>query len=303
MIGKRKRDTSVVSKSKKDKKDQAREESPTATESSAQDIFRKFFEAQFEPLEAQKNGATQDESDYGSSRDSEGLEDSGSESEWSGLDGEEEDDDENRPVEVVDYTAPSIKADALMDKRARKAFMSAKPPSSATELTSTTDHAKKGADEDDDKDTETMNLKNDLALQRLLKESHLLDSASDLAPTGKNRHKALDLRMQELGAKKSLYHQKNMPSSMRKGIKAKATSKEDKRRREARENGIILEKPAPKTNISSGRRERGVGGPSIGKFAGGTLNLSQRDIAQVQSARRGRGKGRGRGRGRGRGGR
>jgi hypothetical protein len=123
MIGKRKRDTFVVSKSKKDKKDQAREESPTATESSAQDIFRKFFEAQFEPLEAQKNGATQDESDYGSSRDSEGLEDSGSESEWSGLDGEEEDDDENRPVEVVDYTAPSIKADALMDKRARKAFM------------------------------------------------------------------------------------------------------------------------------------------------------------------------------------
>jgi hypothetical protein len=124
MIGKRKRDTSVVSKSKKDKKDQAREESPAATESSAQDIFRKFFEAQFEPLEAQKNGATQDESDSGSGRDSEGLEDSGSESEWSGLDGkEEEEDDENRPVEVVDYTAPSIKADALMDKRARKAFM------------------------------------------------------------------------------------------------------------------------------------------------------------------------------------
>ncbi|KAL2854707.1 hypothetical protein BJX68DRAFT_264608 [Aspergillus pseudodeflectus] len=294
MIGKRKRDISVESRSKKDKKDQ--EEPPTATESSAQDIFRKFFEAQFEPLEVQENGATQDDSGSESGHDSEDSEDSGSESEWSGIDGE--DDNENRPVEVVDYTAPFTKADALMDKRARKAFMSAKPPSSATDPTPTTDHAKKGADADDDKDTESMNLKNDLALQRLLKESHLLDSASDLAPTGKNRHKALDLRMQELGAKKSLYHQKNMPSSMRKGIKAKATSKEDKRRREARENGIVLEKPAPKTNVSSGRRERGVGGPSIGKFAGGTLNLSQRDIAQVQSARRGRGKGRGRGRGR-----
>ncbi|KAL2814635.1 hypothetical protein BJX63DRAFT_195928 [Aspergillus granulosus] len=298
MIGKRKRDTSVVSRSKRDKKEQTREESPTATETNAQDIFRKFFEAQFEPLEAQGHSTTSDESDSESDHGSEDPEDSGSESEWSGIEGENS--DENAPVEVVDYTAPSKKTDPLMDKRARKAFMTAKPPSLATELASTTDHAKKGADEDDDKDTETMNLKNDLALQRLLKESHLLDSASDLAPTGKNRHKALDLRMQELGAKKSLYHQKNMPSSMRKGIKAKATSKEDKRRREARENGIILEKPAPKTTTSSGRRERGVGGPSIGKFAGGTLNLSQRDIAQVQSARRGRGKGRGRGRGRGR---
>ncbi|KAL2852888.1 hypothetical protein BJY01DRAFT_207329 [Aspergillus pseudoustus] len=303
MIGKRKRDTSVVSKYKKGKKnekEETREGSPAPAESSAQDIFRKFFEAQFEPLEVQGNGATERDFDSGSDHDSEELENLGSsESEWSGIEGEG--DDENLSVEVVEYTAPSTKADALMDKRARKAFMTAKPPSFATDLGSTTDRAKKGADEDDDKDTETMNLKNDLALQRLLKESHLLDSASDLAPTGKNRHKALDLRMQELGAKKSLYHQKNMPSSMRKGIKARATSKEDKRRKEARENGIILEKPAPKTNHSSGRRERGVGGPSIGKFAGGTLNLSQRDIAQVQSARRGRGKSRGRGRGPGRG--
>ncbi|KAL3465782.1 hypothetical protein BJX64DRAFT_42772 [Aspergillus heterothallicus] len=296
MIGKRKRDTSVVSRPKKDKKEPIREESPSATRSDAQDIFRKFFEAQFEPLEVQGSGATKDNSDLRSDNESEDYEDSGSNSEWSGIEGA--DSDEDAPVEVVEYAAPSTKADHLMDKRARKAFMTAKPPSFATELAPTTDRAKKGAEEEDDKDTESTNLKNDLALQRLLKESHLLDSASDLAPTGKNRHKALDLRMQELGAKKSLYHQKNMPSSMRKGIKAKATTKEDKRRREARENGIILEKPAPKKNVTNGRRERGVGGPSIGRFAGGTLNLSQRDIAQIQSARRGRGKGRGRGRGR-----
>ena len=136
-------------------------------------------------------------------------------------------------------------------------------------------------------------LKNDLALQRLLKESHLLESASELAPTGKNRLKALDLRMQGLGAKSSLYQQK-MPSSHRRGINAKAEYREEKRRREAKENGIVLEKPAPK-KAAAGRRERGVGGPSVGKFAGGTLNLSKRDISAIQGPSRpsrGRGKGR-----------
>ncbi|KAL4942125.1 hypothetical protein BDV06DRAFT_222460 [Aspergillus oleicola] len=294
MIGKRKRDISVVSRSKK-----GAEETTAAAEPNAQDIFRKFFEAQFQPLEVKGASAAEDESEpeYDEEDDSEDdSEDAEAGSEWSGFDGEE-----NTPVEVVEHTAPSRSADALMDKRARKAFMTAKPPSFSTDLGPTTDRSKKAEDDDEDKDAESMNLKNDLALQRLLKESHLLESASDLAPTGKNRHKALDLRMQELGAKKSLYHQQKMPSSMRKGIKAKAVLKEDKRRREARENGIILEKPAPKKQIGSERRERGVGGPSIGKFAGGTLNLSKRDIAQVQASRRGGGRSRGRGRGKTRG--
>ncbi|KAL4991199.1 hypothetical protein BDW68DRAFT_174345 [Aspergillus falconensis] len=294
MIGKRKRDTSEVSKSREAG---SREESPAVTESSAQDIFRKFFEAQFQPLEVRGASTAQDESDSGSNDsecDGDSQEgESASESEWSGIEGE------TTPVEVVEYQAPSRHTGDLADKKARKAFMTAKPPSFSTDLHPTSDRSRKAVDEDD-KDAESLNLTNDLALQRLLKESHLLDSASDLAPTGKNRHKALDLRMQELGARNSLYDQKNMPSSMRKGIKAKAVSKEDKRRREARENGIILEKPAPKKQISSGRRERGVGGPSIGKFAGGTLNLSKRDVAHVQASRRGGGKSRGRGKTRGR---
>ncbi|KAL3476107.1 hypothetical protein BJX99DRAFT_258815 [Aspergillus californicus] len=307
MVGKRKRDASVVSRPKKD---DTRDESSAATDPSAQDIFRKFFEAQFEPLESKEESASQDESDesdisdngnYNDDDDDDDIESaehsgSESESEWSGIEGV----DENTPVEVVEYQAPSM-VNGLMDKKARKAFMTAKPPSFATELKSTPSHSKKPED-GDDKD-ETLNLKNDLALQRLLKESHLLESASDLAPSGKNRHKALDLRMQELGAKTSLFHQQKMPSSMRKGIKAKAVSKDDKRRREARENGIVLEKPAPKKHINNERRERGVGGPSIGKFSGGTLNLSKHDISQVQSSRRGGGRGRGGrgGRGRGRG--
>lgn len=156
---------------------------------------------------------------------------------------------------------------------------------------------------------DSANLKHDLALQRLLKESHLLESADDLAPTGKNRLKALDLRMQSLGAKTSLYAQTKMPTAHRRGIKAKAASKEDRRRQEAKENGIILEKPSKvQKSSNNGRRERGVAGSSVGKFSGGTLNLNKDDIARVQASGRrmmggrGRGKTRG-GRGGGRGGR
>lgn len=102
--------------------------------------------------------------------------------------------------------------------------------------------------------------------------------------------------MQALGSKTSIYAQQNMPSSHRRGIKAKATLKEERRRREARENGIILEKPAFKSkNNSDKRRERAVGGPSVGKFAGGTLKLNKRDISAIQGTQRttnGKGKGR-----------
>lgn len=72
----------------------------------------------------------------------------------------------------------------------------------------------------------------------------------------------------------------------RKGILAKAAVKEETRRREARENGIILEKA---TRIKKGgdqRRERSVGGPDIGKFRGGTLKLSKRDIADIEGPKR-----------------
>lgn len=172
----------------------------------------------------------------------------------------------------------------------------AKPPSSLEPAVKSTAKSNKKDDSEDENDAD--NLKHDLALQRLLRESHLLDSGEELAPTGKNRHKALDLRMQALGAKTSLYKQK-MPDSHRRGIKAKAAAKEDKRRKEAKENGIILEKPTKVTKSNPGRRERGVGGSSIGKFSGGTLNLSKRDLHVMQGPKGRSGTGRGRGRGRG----
>lgn len=116
MVGKRKRETAVVSRSTKPK-----EASPEPA-NNAQDIFRKYFEAQFEPIETDvpsKRGAGEPEAG-----DDDIIEDddeiSGPDSDWDGLSG---DSDEENVVEVVEHKDTSLGADGLMDKKARKAFM------------------------------------------------------------------------------------------------------------------------------------------------------------------------------------
>jgi Domain of unknown function (DUF4602) len=133
---------------------------------------------------------------------------------------------------------------------------------------------------------EAINLRHDLELQRLLRESHLLEKSSSSTFTHTQRHKVIDLRMQSLGAKSPLFAQAKMPPSHRRGIVAKASKKEASRRKDAKENGIILEKEAKERNAKSGRRERGVGGPTIGKFKDGTLKLSRRDVSDIQGSQR-----------------
>lgn len=87
----------------------------------------------------------------------------------------------------------------------------------------------------------------------------------------------------------------------RRGIAAKQSERENKRRKEARENGIILEKAKLGKESSDGKRDRGVGAPGVGKFAGGTLKLSKKDIFSIEGPKRssagrvGRGGGSGRG--------
>lgn len=135
--------------------------------------------------------------------------------------------------------------------------------------------------DNNDSSTDAANLKKDLALQRLLKESHLLDSQSSLSHSGLNRHKALDLRLQDMGSKTSVFAQQRMPLTQRKGIAAKATRREELRRQEAKENGIILEK-AVKRKKKDSMRLRGIGAPSVGKFQGGMLKLSQKDVAKIE---------------------
>lgn len=167
-------------------------------------------------------------------------------------------------------------------------------------------------DEDDDAAGEATNLKHDLALQRLLKESHLLDpstfsttaaattsESSSESKAGKSRLQALDLRLQGLGAKQAASEQKKMPLAHRKGIAEKAARKETRRRAEATENGVILERVAKGAQKGVGRkegkRERSMATPGVGKFRGGTLMVSKRDVRAIEG---GGGKGKGKGVGR-----
>ncbi len=135
---------------------------------------------------------------------------------------------------------------------------------------------------------EAINLKHDIELQRLLKESHLLNRSLASNLTHSSRHEAIDLRMQSLGARSSLFKQAKMPLSHHRGIIAKSNQREASRRKEARENGIILEQENRKKGAKNVRRERGVGAPTVGKFKDGTLKLSRQDISVIQGTQNSR---------------
>ena len=140
--------------------------------------------------------------------------------------------------------------------------------------------------ENDESSADAANLKKDLALQRLLRESHLLESQSSLSHFGQNRHKALDLRLRDMGSKSSVFAQLKMPLAQRKGINAKATEREELRRREAKENGIILEKAGKRKKKDKSMRQRGIGAPSVGKFQGGMLKLNKKDVAEIEGPKK-----------------
>ncbi|GIZ47781.1 hypothetical protein CKM354_001086400 [Cercospora kikuchii] len=263
------------------------EREPDEDDATARELLKKAFEAKFAPLEVQPI-----ESSTAADSDGQNEDDSDAESDWSGLTGEDEED----RVEVIEHTVPTI--DSIFDGSAKK-YLSSKPPTlgddeeSATKQASKSNKSKTGDGEEDG--SEATNLKHDLALQRLLKESHLLDASSfssSTAPEGKSRVKALDMRLQDLGAKTSALQQDKMPMHIRRGISGKAASREASRRKEAAENGVILEKArmnAPKAQQK--RRERGVGGVGIGRMSGSTLKLSDRDVRSIEG-RRGSGTGR-----------
>jgi hypothetical protein len=267
-------------------------------------IFQKHFETQFKPLPIEKVEQSEPNSsgeDVESEREGDG---------WEGFSSEEE----IAPVQIVDYgVARTTNEDdededdavtsAQLSKKELKAFLSGKVPISSTTSIATSSSSTKKKDKTDEDDADKINLKHDLALQRLLSESHLLNptASSNLEASGKNRLRALDIRMQSLGAKSSTFDGGKMPMNMRKGITAHRTGLEVKRRSDARENGIILEREKRKRE-AVGKRERGIEGHSVGRYKGGMLTLSKRDVRSIEGPReRGRGGKRG-GRGGGRGG-
>ncbi|KAG9232243.1 hypothetical protein BJ875DRAFT_90364 [Amylocarpus encephaloides] len=282
MLGKRKRQTKAISGSEV----RSSRSDSSASDVDAPEIFRRHFETQFTPLPNIEKPAVVEE-------ELEEEDESESESAWGGISEEDQ-----NAIEVVEHADVHTRM-AAVSKEELKSFMSSKPPTSAPPISIVRNPSATTVDGDDA--SEAANLKKDLALHRLLTESHLLDSANSSTAMGKNRHKATDLRLQALGAKSSIFKQEKMPMSERKGIIAKQTQREKARRDEARQNGIILEKVKMKSKMESGKRDRGVGAPGVGKFSGGTLRLSKKDIADIEGPRRGSNGRGGRGGGRGRG--
>lgn len=125
MIGKRKRDAAVISRTSTTADAEDAQSATTPDVEAPHDIFRKFFESQFQPLELpakrmQKDtaGSSGDDDDDADSED----EELGSQSEWNGVSDEDEG-SENNKVEVVECKDSRTTTDDVVDKKARKAFM------------------------------------------------------------------------------------------------------------------------------------------------------------------------------------
>ncbi|KAK6414733.1 pre-rRNA processing and 40S ribosomal subunit assembly [Oleoguttula sp. CCFEE 5521] len=206
-LGKRKRVAPIVPVSE-------HEDKSSDEDTAARALFQRAFEAKFNPLEKVANATEDAVREINDDLDDES---------WGGL---SDDEDVNVNVEIVQHQALD-RLDPTQRKRELKAFLSGKDPVVDLQSSGTTLAALQSIGDGDT--TEVANLQNDLALQRLLKESHLLDSStfgskSTSEPEGKGRIKALDLRLQDLGSKTSHLAQEKMPISHRKGIVAKASS-------------------------------------------------------------------------------
>jgi hypothetical protein len=290
-LGKRKRI------SRKELEQSSRSPSPSSDsndsgeEDDVQAIFRRAFEAKFKPLAMETKKVNMDTPKEIEEEDLVEEDDA----EWAGI---SEGDDH---VQVIDYTDTQLGRDDT-SKAEMKAFMSSKPPTS----TAAPKKSLTGKKSPDDAHlAESNNLRNDLDLQKLLRESHLLSasssgvSTSTLSATGIARHKSTDLHLQSLGAKGSVFSQKKMPMAQRKHMIQKARLTDEKRRAEAKEAGIILERPTmnklPGKRDESRKRDKAVGLPSVGRFRGGTLSLSKKDVRSITggggSGAKGKGKG------------
>lgn len=73
--------------------------------------------------------------------------------------------------------------------------------------------------------------------------------------------------------------------NMRKGIVAAAGAREAKRRREAKGNGVILERETGKKRRRERGRDSGVDRPGVGRLKGAQLTLSDRDVRKIEGGR------------------
>jgi hypothetical protein len=130
-------------------------------------------------------------------------------------------------------------------------------------------------------DDEAQNLKHDIALQRLLRESNLLAEYATKEDPGRLRHLTLDSRISHLGGKEIA--KGNVPLRIQKGIETAKAKRREKSEREAQEAGILM--PVKRKSKPEKVRERGLRTVSgVGKFKNGMLKINAREIRRVNNA-------------------
>ncbi|KAG5999980.1 hypothetical protein E4U21_006052 [Claviceps maximensis] len=288
---------------------------PDEEEIDANELLRRHFEARFQPLGEQSSskpstGHAESREPSEEELDSEwdGLSDEDIEDDDEGCDEDEMSDDEfeSSNVEIVDYSKPQVLKEPVMTKRELKAFMSSRPPDHTTPKPTTAQAEPPSSKSSSVPEDAPSLLKQDLELRRLLAESHLLAPHTAASKSlssvnvqqagagpktfadGRTRRKTTDLRIQALGSKLSIHRQEKMPMQMRKGMVAAAQAREMKRRREARENGIILERETGKKRRRERGRDGGGGGvdrPGVGRLRGAELRISERDVRGIEGTR------------------
>lgn len=203
----------------------------------------------------------------------------------------EEDENNDKPV-VVKFLDSTSTSSFIPDKKQKKLFMSSHAPKQE----STEAPVKRDPKEESE---EQLNLDNDLALQRLIKESHILAEAGlsgvDISTgiTGRARHKTLDLRLDDLGLATTKTGQ--IPMNMRKGMISKQASRKERHVREAKEAGIVLARTTKK-EVPLGKRdkskwrERGLKINSVGRETRHGLFISKSEISKYTGTSSGSGK-------------
>lgn len=309
----------------------------------ALEIQRRNFEAQFGSIEdmgykdkskAQDKDCDEEDSDSEEDNIPNHLtKDSDDEDDFSGfgsnasLSSDEEEDDEESEQEVkpkvikindsFSTPPPSITNAERKIVRSGRAPTLAEMAKKEQELSKMTKKQQAKAAKEDDE-----NLENDLKLQRLLKESHILAnqldySGADLTlqtidyedPTGKARRRALDSRIRSLAANSSSTGGlpktlEKMPMNMRKGMIKSNERKVAQYEQEAKDAGIILSKvkkgdfrdlnqgkgsTSSSDRLGTGNkvekkhRQKGLKINAVGRSTRNGLVISQNDIDRINN--------------------
>ncbi|KAJ6264048.1 hypothetical protein Dda_0188 [Drechslerella dactyloides] len=261
-----------------------RDGSSASAPSSVDAVFRRHFEARFGSIDLSPAPTARENSNPPSTTPthppSDDDEKDGSDSDGSSWDGI----DDTPAPEVISYDFSKPLPPPSTKPSTRRSFMSSKPPTStSTTITTTTP---KPTPEEAAADAE--NLKHDLALRRLLSESHLLDNSLSHA-SARHRQQALDARIVALGGTPLADLSgaaSRTPMAIRQGMTRAQDRRAEKLRSSARENGIVLSKSQmkkTKKTTTNKKRDRGVGAPAVGKFRRGALILSRRDVAGMRA--------------------